>query len=83
MALDRVVTRALDPDPARRIVTAVASDRGALWARRLPLAWFRRDPAAVARGLVGAVLVHGEGRVAGLHVAPRFSEGSPAGAGPP
>lgn len=41
-------------------MTAVASDRGALWARRLPLAWFRRDPAVVARGLVGAVLVHGE-----------------------
>ena len=41
-------------------MTAAAVDRAALWARRLPLAWFRRDPAVVARGLVGAVLVHGE-----------------------
>jgi len=32
----------------------------ALRARRLPLAWFRRDPRVVARALLGTVLVHGE-----------------------
>ena len=37
-----------------------APDRAELVQRRLPLAWFQRAPAVVARALLGCALVHGD-----------------------